>query len=55
MSEPENDREILTAGDYIIRRTDSGDYWIESHGGEGMQTPRAKFERLIDEFYRREF
>ncbi len=47
--------EILTVGEYIIRHTKDGDYVIGCRDGEAMQTPREKFERLIDDFYRREF
>lgn len=53
MSEAEN--EILMVGEYIIRRTKDGDYVIGRRDGEAMQTSREKFERLIDNFYRREF
>ena len=47
--------EILYVGDYVITRLDSGDYWIEQKGGEGMMTSREKFEKLIVDFYNAEF
>lgn len=47
--------ERLTVGDYTITRMENGDYWIGDEGGEGMQTPRVKFEQLIQDYYTADF
>jgi len=47
--------ERIVVGKCTITHLDDGDYWIRHASGEGMQTPKAKFERLIDEYYKSEF
>ena len=47
--------EKLIVGEYTITRSDSGNYWITHSSGEGMETPKAKFEDLIRVFYSAEF
>lgn len=49
------EHERLTVGEYTITHIVDGSYWISRDGGEGMQTTDEKFEKLIDEFYVREF
>ena len=47
--------ELLIVGKYEISQLDNGDYWIRTEGGEGMQVSKRNFEKLIDEFYKKEF
>lgn len=52
---PDEIDEGLTVGDYFIRHSFDGDYWIEHKSGEGMQVFKDNFEKLIADYYRSEF
>jgi len=45
----------LVVGDYYLTKTKKGTVWIEHSMGEGMETPIKKFEKLIFEFWKKEF
>lgn len=49
----------ITIGKYIISRLMNckGEWalWIESRGGEGMETSIEKLEAVLDKFYKEKF
>ena len=52
-------RQVLVVGEYTITRCKSylsqDAYYIRQDGGEGMETSADKFEKLIADFYAKEF
>jgi len=48
-------RPSITVGKYIVVELENGNIWIQIGGGEGMETPKRKFEEMIDKFWRKEF
>lgn len=51
--------EAIKIGEFLITADMDGSFWIGkhtgTHAGEGMQTSREKLEKLISDFYEREF
>jgi hypothetical protein len=51
--------EEISIGKYTLRRwvvsVDEDSIWIELPGGEGGQFPEEALERLLDEFYEKNF
>ena len=45
----------IMVGNYSITHQSDGNYWIGIRSGEGMQTTKAKLEKLIHNFYYDEF
>ena len=49
-----NERQI-EVGEFIIVEMDNGAFWIGHSSGEGTQVSAEKFEKLISDFYNKEF
>ena len=47
--------QLIKVGDFTISCCGDDGYWIVHSSGEGMLTPKVKFDRLIAEFFGREF
>jgi hypothetical protein len=45
----------LVLGEYYLGKTKKGTVWIEHSQGEGMETDIKSLEKLIFEFWKKEF